>query len=535
MNLFNLVATLVLNKQAYEQGLNEAGKSASSFSSKAGVAFKAVSKSVIATIGVITGLAAGLAKISLSTITYGDDVDKMSQKLGLSTDAFQKWSFAMQLAGSDVSTLQMAVRQLTDFTLKLAEGDAEALLALQELGIGYEGFMAMDNDEQLMTIVEALQGMENQTDKTAIAQQIFGNRVYQELMPVLNQEKGSLEELFDRFEYLGIVMTEDQAKASADLMDKWTLVQAKAKALTNNLLFELYPALDSIMDGFLMLGTNSEAGFDKIQEGLQGLLSELITKLPDIINVGSDILFGLLDVITETIADEDFVDNLVTTFVKIIDKLIENLPKTILALNRFVVELLKSILKVNWKEHLTTLFNNIIDIAISITPGTFKCLIDEIIDTVSNGLIEGFTNNNTLSDIISSLFGGVWDGRVGGVGGGISGGGRRASGGMLFGGTGTTYMVGEAGAEIVAEGKYGTGVTNVAQIQEAMYNALAQIVPVLVNGIVSGMNINAVGGTNNIVVKIGEQEFKSYIVKASNENLNQKGRKTLNNVTRYGY
>ena len=39
----------------------------------------------------VAGVIAGLAEMITDTAKYGDEVDKMSQKLGLSTDAYQEW------------------------------------------------------------------------------------------------------------------------------------------------------------------------------------------------------------------------------------------------------------------------------------------------------------------------------------------------------------------------------------------------------------------------------------------------------------
>ena len=108
---------------------------------------------------------------------------------------------------------------------------------------------------------------------------------------------------------------------------------------------------------------------------------------------------------------------------------------------------------------------------------------------------------------------------------------------------GTAYAIaGEDGAEIVAKGRNGTGVANVEQIADAQYMALKDYrlnetitasASAIVNGIVSGMSMNKGSNKTEIVVQIGEKDFKSYIIKTVNETLNAKGRKNLNAVTAY--
>src|SRR5699024_3797230 len=125
----------------------------------------------------------------------GSEIDDNAQKIGFSTEAYQYWALVMQRIGTDASTLSLAIRNMTTFTQNLADGQGDALLTLQKLGIGYEEFMAMTPEEQFYTLIDALQGMTDETEKTQIAQEIFGNRVYQELLPLLGMEQGSLEDL----------------------------------------------------------------------------------------------------------------------------------------------------------------------------------------------------------------------------------------------------------------------------------------------------------------------------------------------------
>ena len=220
MNLFNLFATLTLDNSDYEKKLDQSQKSAGSFSSKIGTAFKT---GVRAVAGFVTGVAAASAAIGALVVKFvdaGSEIDDNAQKLGISTESYQYWSLVLQRAGTDASQLSMAIRNMTTFTQELSEGNADALLTLQNLGIGYEDFMAMNTEEQLYAIVEALQGMEDQTDKVTIAQDIFGNRVYQELLPLLNMEQGSLEDLRDEFEGLGFILSDNTIKNIAAVGDQ---------------------------------------------------------------------------------------------------------------------------------------------------------------------------------------------------------------------------------------------------------------------------------------------------------------------------
>lgn len=567
MNLFNLVATLALNKQAYEQGLNSAAKSASSFSSKAGVAFKAVGKAATA-IAAGIGVAAGaIGKLVSSAINYGDDIDKQSQKLGLSADAYQKWSIAVQMAGGDASTFQTAVRSLTNFIQDLTDGESDSMLALQQLGISYDDFMNMSFDDQLKTIVEAMQGLEEGTQKTDLAQQLFGQRAYQELMPLLNQEKGSIDELFQSYDDMGLIMDDISVKKSAQLNDKFTILKETFKSMGNRIAIDLYPEIENLVDGLQNLATGDyDKGIDQIASSISGLATKLIDRVPEILGSVSNLALNIITSLAEHFEDEKFTMGLIHSINEMIQAIIRIIPALIRSVFTFIKNIFKALKDEDWTETVLEFLDVLFEVIFVDIPNFFKDLATELLsffnnpsDTLNklgkigaklgefiwNGVktsAQMFWDNmvelyNALVDLFEKLkqggkkvLGQDWldnylidDGKTHYL----------ASGGMMS-KRGTLYVAGESGVEIVAQSSQGTGVANVRQIEDAQYNALARILPVFVNGIVDGLKMNyGINNSNPIIVKIGEKDFKSYVVRASNDNLNQKGRQTLNKVTRY--
>lgn len=488
MNLFNLVATLTLNKQAYEQGLNSAGKEASSFSSKAGVAFKAVGTAVTAVITVVATLAAGITKAITSFADFTNEIDDNAKALQISTTEYQRLDWLFKQIGADSSTMQMAMRQLADMTSKLADGEGDAILKLQQLGIAYDDFMEMSAYEQFEAIVEAFQDMEQGIQKTRLAQEIFGNRTYQKLMPVLNESVGYLDDFNEELDRMGILLSEEDVAAGEKFSDTLLYLKGIARATAYNFISDFIPALQKISNGFIALASGSDNAWSTIKEGINELVDEIVNKIgditqyiPEIIQFVSELSLAFSNAMLEYITSSNGTE--------ILGKIGAVLGKLIV--NKFLES-----------------FFAPINAAIK--------LINKIFGT----------NYETLNYTFEDIFGDT--------GGGGGGGSRTRANGGMFDEKYTTYYVGEYGnAEIVAQGKYGTGVANVEQIEEAQYNALARIAPVLVNGIVSGINLNTDNSNHTTIVKIGEKEFKSYIVQASNDNLNQKGRKTLNNVTGY--
>lgn len=573
MNLFNLFATLTLDNSEYEKKINESGKSAASVSSKMGTAFKTAGR-VIG--GVVTGVAAvttAIAALAVKTVDYMGDIDDNAQRVGMSTEAYQKWAYAMQLAGGDASTLQIVMRELTTFTNELSAGQGDALLTLQKLGIGYEDFMALPVDQQLQAIIEGLQSMESQTDKTTIAQEIFGNRAYQQLMPILNQEKGYVDDLFASMEDLGLVIGDDVVKAGAELGDKLDQLKLTFKTVGASIMSDLFPQIELVVEGLTGMATGAEDAGDKFVEGIIGIVDKLVSALPQLIDIAGDLLVNVLDGVLSALPS--LIPKLIEVVEALLFKVIDILPSLTQSIADLAVALVDALLKVDWGSLLINLFEALIEIAFVQLPNMLLDALISIFDTVINlfttkdglkslaefgkNLGEALVNGlitvvesgvNLAVKALNAITGGIskiwtWTGldpipkipnvsipRV-----------DFEEGGMFPDDEQGTYYLaraGEAGAEIVAQSSRGTGVANVEQIADAQYMAMNEYdvkgeiqraTVAIVNGITNA--INGAGGATSVNVRIGDREFKNYVVQVVNDTLKAQGRKSLNTITAY--
>lgn len=576
MNLFNLFATLQLDNSDYEKKLDQSQKSAKSFSSKIGTAFKTGVRAVAGFATGVVAASAALAGLAVNFINAGSEIDDNAQKLGISTDAYQYWSLVLQRAGSDASNLSIVIRNLTTFTNNLSTGQADALLTLQKLGIGYEDFMKMNTEERLYAIVEALQGMEDQTEKVQIAQEIFGNRVYQELLPLLNMEQGSLEDLREEFEELGLILSEDTIKQIAAVGDK---IDNFTNSLHNSymmLMANFLPEIELITEALVMMAQGTEGAIDKLTEGFTSLISKIATMLPEVIDSAGDLILALVEGMVEGLANPGVMEGLVNVVISLITKIVEIIPTLVGSIGQIATALIHALMFADWGSLIVSLLDSIFELAYVQLPSMLfnfvTGIVDTLIDTfttesglqafaefglslaeaIINGLISGVESGiNLVINAVNSILGAIskawsWAGipeipdippaRIPRV--------DFAEGGMFPENKGTLYaLAGEEGAEIVARGARGTGVANVEQIADAQYmamrdydlrGAIQQAAAAVVNGVVSGLREDTQSSDNTpVIIRIGDKDFNGYIVNTVNGTLRAQGRKSLRTVTAY--
>ena len=219
--------------------------------------------------------------------TYGDQVDKESQKMHISAEAYQEWDFILQHCGSSVDGLKMAMKTLT----AQAESGSEAFDAL---GISQEQIASMSQEELFGAVISGLQGIEDETERTVLAQSLLGRQSV-EFSALLNMSAEDTANLKEQVHELGGVMSDEAVKASADYADSMTNLQTSFSGLKRNLMSEFLPSITKTMDGLSKVFSGDKSGIGDIQEGIKGVISDLTALAPEFFALAQTLIFSLLE------------------------------------------------------------------------------------------------------------------------------------------------------------------------------------------------------------------------------------------------
>ena len=264
-----------------EDGFDEAGDEAGKFAKevddageqsedagskfkKLGEIAKTVGKAMAAAVAAIGAAAVAAGKqlwdMANDVAEAGDIIDKQSQKVGLSYESYQKWDYAMQLAGTSMSNCTTGLKTLTNTFDDAQNGSAGAIEKFERLGLSMDDLKGKSREEIFAATVEALQNVTDETEKAALANDMFG-KSGQDLLPLLNQSTEETQALLEEAEKYGMVMSDDAVKASAAFEDSLSKLQGTMGGLKNRMVGELLPGITQIMDGLSDLAVgNAEAG-----------------------------------------------------------------------------------------------------------------------------------------------------------------------------------------------------------------------------------------------------------------------------------
>ena len=195
--------------------------------------------------------AAGAAITAAGTLgvkaaSAGAEIDDLSLRLGISAEKVQEYQYVTAQAGVEWAVFEKALIKARAAIVDLSAGTINnASKALQSLGLSIEDF---DSKEAMFDgIIDALAGMEDKTLQTAYANEIFGDKIANQMLPFLNAGADAINQFKSEFATIA-PLTNEQVSALASLDDTLYLVKESVKNAALQLGASFAPLIKSIAD-----------------------------------------------------------------------------------------------------------------------------------------------------------------------------------------------------------------------------------------------------------------------------------------------
>ena len=221
-----------------------------------------------------------------STATYGDAVDKNSQKLGISAQSYQEWDFILQRSGANIEGMKTSMLKLT----KAAEGgDA----VFKQLGISQDDLAKMSKEDLFAATIKGLQNIQDEGQRTVIANKLLGKGAT-ELGALLNTSAEDTEAMRQQVHDLGGVMSNEAVANSAKYKDELLNMQTALTGVKNNMMSQFLPGISAVMNGLSQVFSGNSGGITQIQSGLQSVITNITSMAPQFFTLASTIVNSLL-------------------------------------------------------------------------------------------------------------------------------------------------------------------------------------------------------------------------------------------------
>lgn len=244
----------------------------------------------------ITALYEGVKALHEMTVQSAADVDELitkSMTTGLSTKTLQQLKYSENLIDVSVDTISGSLTKLTQ-NMSAADAGSEAMAKkFADLGVSITDTSTgqlRDAEEVFYDIIDALGGMENQTERDAAAMGVLGKSA-QELNPLILQGSGALQELAKEAEAAGYVLDESQIAKLGEVDDSYQRVQLTMEALRKQMSADFAPASKEAMD--LFADVVKKAGNALERSGITENLAVVIKSMLSIMKSGADLVAGI--------------------------------------------------------------------------------------------------------------------------------------------------------------------------------------------------------------------------------------------------
>ena len=375
MNLFELFVKIGVDDQASGKISGLSSKLGNGLATAAKVGAAAITAVTAATAAMTTALVNGISK----TAEYGDNIDKMSQKMGMTAESYQEWDAVMQHCGSSIESLKPAMKTLAT----AAESGSDAF---EKLGISQEQIAGMSQEQLFDATIAGLQNVTDETQRTYLAGKLLG-RGATELGPLLNTSAEDTQAMKDRVHELGGVMSNEAVKAAARYQDSLQDMKASFSGLKNSLISEFLPGMSTVMDGIASLVIGEDSAQSTISSGISQIIESMNSSLPRLFDAGKQIVEAIFQAITQN--SHQMVSGGIEMLMSLVDGIIENLPLLVESSAEIIVTIAHGI-----AESLPDLTPAIVDVVVQIVETLIEnvdMLVDAsiaIIVALAEGLIK---------------------------------------------------------------------------------------------------------------------------------------------------
>lgn len=227
-------AQRTLNK--FTDAADQAGQAVGTGVNKALDTFMNFSKGGAAAAGILAGgfAAAASAAVALTASAgrQAEQLDKLSQKTGISMNTLQKWTVIMAENDFQAESLTTGMRTLSKQLTDARDPASKAAVAFEQMGLDIKDLSSTES--VIRAVADRFKDMADGPEKARMAVELFGKSGL-DMIPTLNRGSKALDESAAASERFAAVLRSYQVKALEAADDAMDRVGVAANALKNQL------------------------------------------------------------------------------------------------------------------------------------------------------------------------------------------------------------------------------------------------------------------------------------------------------------
>lgn len=403
-----------------EKKEDDASKKTLSFGDvlKANLISEAVVAGVKAISGAVKEVGSKLLEAATNAGYFADDLNTQAKVTGISTEQLQKYAFAAEQIDVSVDTIAGSMSKLTKNMNAARNGTGAAAEAFDALGISVTDANGelRSNDKVFNEAINALGQIENETERDALAMQIFGKSA-QELNPLILGGADALNEYSEMAEKAGLILSQDSLDSLnliSDAMDTFKGTASAAGNLFMTAFAEPVSGAINTLTGYMhrLTAAFAENGMEGLVTEAEAVFEELIAAfdelLPRIFEKGTEILLKVIEGIVDKMPD--LIKTALELVVTIANGIAKALPELVPAATSAIIEIANTLTN---PENLANLISAALEIILALATGLIEAIPELVknVPTIIANIVDAFLACwPDIVDVGIQIVEGIWEG-----------------------------------------------------------------------------------------------------------------------------
>ncbi len=252
----------------YKRKLKAALRDTNSF---AGSVASALKTSAIAGGAGFAAAAVAVRSLAAEAAKSVDILAKQSDILGISTQKMAAYQLAARLSGSSNEGFEKGLRKVQKAIVDAENGLTTYTRAFESLRLDPAKLKELAPDEQFNALAKAFSNVENQTDRVAIAYDLFGGKNTALLNTLLLTGK-SLNQIEEDTKAWGVAISRVDAKQIENANDAMERARTATQGIGTNLALALAPLREDVANAFADSAAEAQGFKSEIQATMEALV-----------------------------------------------------------------------------------------------------------------------------------------------------------------------------------------------------------------------------------------------------------------------
>jgi phage-related minor tail protein len=236
------------------------------------------------------GVVGGVAAVSVATLKLagdfaaaGDQAAKTADALGMGIEGYQRLRYAMSTAGVEAGEFDNAIKKMSNTINMGAAGNEASAKQLAEIGLSAQKLATMKPEKAFERISDYMQTLSSDAERSRVAITLFGKTAGPKMMNAMRMGSDGLRAMGDEAQSLGIIISEEQARASENYVSAMSRMQSAFGGLKNQFIGgaigPITQAFDHLKDAMVEQGPLIK----ELGQKFGNFLANAVQKLPEII------------------------------------------------------------------------------------------------------------------------------------------------------------------------------------------------------------------------------------------------------------